>query len=92
MNATTSDGRCGGEPAACGTFQVDVPTPPTAVLRPPSLAPRNRLHSPEARGPSAPSLAAVCLIGVGPCLPIRLSAPERLDLSVIPAVRLPIQC
>jgi len=92
MNATTSDGRCRGEPAACGMYQVGVPTPPTAVPRPPSLAPRNRLHPPEARGPSAPSRTTVRRIGFGPCLPIRLSAPERLDLFVIPAVRLPIQC
>ena len=91
MNATTSDRQCGARPAASNTHEVDVRGRWLVAARLLSLAPRHHPTHPEAPGPSTPPRAAGRLIGSGPSLPIWSSTPERLDLSVIPAVRLPIQ-
>ena len=91
MNATTSDRQCGTEPAASNTHEADVRGRWAAAARLLSLVPRHHPTDPEDPRPSTTPRAAGRLLGSGPCLPIRSSAPERLDLSVIPAVRLPIQ-
>ena len=91
MNATTSDRHCGTKPAASNTHEVDVRGRGVAAARLLSLAPRHHPTDPEAPRASTPPRAAGPVIGFGPLLPIWSSTPQRLDLSVIPAVRLPIQ-
>lgn len=88
MNAATADRERGSEPAASGTPQVDVPG---AVSRwPPAMARRHSTH-PGAVGLRAIPRASRSAIGSGVSPPIRSKTPERLDLSVVPAVRLPKQ-
>ena len=91
MNATTSDRQCGAKPAASNTHEVDVRGRGLAAARLSSLVPRHHPTDPEAPRPSTPTRVAGLVIGSGPFLPIWSSTPQRLDLSVIPAVRLPIQ-
>ena len=89
MNSAT-DQDCGGEPAT-GTYQVDVWGRLTAAVDTLPSASRQRPADSDAPTRSMTPRPVRLAVGRTPALPIRSSAPQRLDLSVIPAVRLPIQ-
>ena len=89
MNSAT-DQDCGSEPAT-GTYEVDVWGRLTAALHTLRSASRQRPADSDAPARSTTPRRPGLMVGGGPALPIWSSAPQRLDLSVIPAVRPPIQ-
>ena len=90
MNSAT-DQDCGSEPAT-GTYEVDVWGRLTAALHTLRSASRQRPANSDAPTRSTIPRSVRLAVGGTPALPIWSSAPQRFDLSVIPAVRPPIQC
>ena len=89
MNSAT-DQDAGSEPER-GTYEVGVWGRLTAALRTLRSTARQRPADPDPPTRSLTPRRPRLVVGGVPALPIWSSAPQRLDLSVIPAVRLPIQ-